>query len=206
MGTYKKSSETKAHILEVAFSLFLERGYYAATLIDIAKAAGISTGTLYRHFPTKGEMLFEIRRVSHAHLREVLASMDRSLPLLEKLSILTRENSAATSSRLFWGQSNRFDETRRQLVLALRHEIYASLDSLRQEDAFRRELCEMYASLLADEQREGRLNPSVDMRLVGEAFAGYYLSKIDESILDPSTNAAQATIDMMSAVIPLITY
>ena len=204
MGTYKKSSETRAHILEIAFGLFLERGYYATTLADIAKEAGISTGTLYRHFPTKGEMLFEIRRVSHARLRGVLESLDESLPLLEKLSILTRENSAATSNRLFWGQTNRTDDTNRELVLALRHEIYASLDSLRKEDMFRRELCEMYASLLKAEQRKGGLDPAIDVDLAGEAIAGYYLSKIDEGILDASVDAAQSTIDMMSVVIPRI--
>lgn len=37
---------------------FFEQGYARTTLAQIAKRAGLSTGTLFNHFPTK-ELIFE---------------------------------------------------------------------------------------------------------------------------------------------------
>ena len=66
--TYIRSSKTRQHIYRVASNLFLEKGYEATTLKDIAEAADVSTGTLYRYFPSKGDFLVEIGRASVEHL------------------------------------------------------------------------------------------------------------------------------------------
>jgi AcrR family transcriptional regulator len=48
--------DKRAAALDAAVALFLERGYAGTSLQDIAKAAGISTGTVFKHFPTKAEL------------------------------------------------------------------------------------------------------------------------------------------------------
>jgi AcrR family transcriptional regulator len=52
----------KEEILRVAAGVIAERGFYSATVRDIAEAAGILSGSLYHHFKSKDEILIEILR------------------------------------------------------------------------------------------------------------------------------------------------
>ena len=49
---------TRQKVLDAARSLFAERGYEPATIRDIAKGAGMSTGAVFANFQDKAE-LFE---------------------------------------------------------------------------------------------------------------------------------------------------
>ena len=53
-----KTAETKTKIAQAAFKLFLEGGFEGTRMIDVAQAADVGKGTLYRYYPTK-EALFE---------------------------------------------------------------------------------------------------------------------------------------------------
>ncbi|MGV9008272.1 TetR/AcrR family transcriptional regulator [Brevundimonas sp.] len=50
--------KTRGKVLDAARTLFAERGYDAATIRDIAKGAGMSTGAVFANFQDKSE-LFE---------------------------------------------------------------------------------------------------------------------------------------------------
>ena len=74
-------------ILDAAREAFAERGVSRVCMEDVARAAGVGKGTLYRHFPNKGllcqALLDERARQVQA---EVLAvAGDRDLPPLERL-------------------------------------------------------------------------------------------------------------------------
>jgi AcrR family transcriptional regulator len=47
----------RAQIIQSAVTVFVERGYEATTMADIAKHAGIGQGTLYRYVASKRELL-----------------------------------------------------------------------------------------------------------------------------------------------------
>lgn len=47
-------------ILQEAAHLFRENGYLAANLRELARRAGIQGGSIYHHFPSKQEILFEL--------------------------------------------------------------------------------------------------------------------------------------------------
>ena len=49
-------------LLELAATMFAERGLRATTVRDIADSAGILSGSLYHHFSSKEEMVDELLR------------------------------------------------------------------------------------------------------------------------------------------------
>jgi AcrR family transcriptional regulator len=49
----RKKARTRAEIREAALRLFLEKGYEATTVQQIADAAEVSLSTLFRYFPSK---------------------------------------------------------------------------------------------------------------------------------------------------------
>lgn len=64
------SSERRDQILAIAAHLIAQRGYSATTVRDIADEAGILSGSLYHHFPSKEAILQEILRSFLTGLRE----------------------------------------------------------------------------------------------------------------------------------------
>lgn len=52
--------KTKDKIIDVARSMIAEVGFHATTTAQLAKKAGISEGTIYRHFQSKDEILVTI--------------------------------------------------------------------------------------------------------------------------------------------------
>ena len=53
----RRRAETRRAIQSHALRLFAERGYDSTTVADVAHAAGVSPMTLYRHFPTKEDLV-----------------------------------------------------------------------------------------------------------------------------------------------------
>lgn len=50
---YEKSEQTRELILATALRLFVERGFFATSVHDIRRSAGLSIGSIYHHFPSK---------------------------------------------------------------------------------------------------------------------------------------------------------
>jgi len=72
-----KGNKTKRDIiLESAYDLFQQRGYYDTKIIDIADAAGIGKGTVYEYFESKDAIFLELFRTrvedNYEHLSELL--------------------------------------------------------------------------------------------------------------------------------------
>jgi AcrR family transcriptional regulator len=53
-------TERREEILALATRIFADKGYASTTVREIADAAGILSGSLYHHFPSKESMLHEI--------------------------------------------------------------------------------------------------------------------------------------------------
>lgn len=78
-------SGSREDIVAAALKEFARRGYSATTIRDVAEAAGVRMGTLYRRVDSKEDILREI-------LAEYTTSMDRALR-----TVLTTRGSAAAS-------------------------------------------------------------------------------------------------------------
>jgi AcrR family transcriptional regulator len=109
----KRDPAVRARILQAAIEVFGERGFRSATIRDIARSCGVSTGSVYTYFLSKEELLRrslevgwerfldEIRRlvVAPGLLQERLDSMfdycfatlGRALPLLRGMLLEARQ-------------------------------------------------------------------------------------------------------------------
>ncbi len=58
--TLAELERRKAKVMQVATALFVQHGYAATSLVDIAKAAGVATRTLYQHFGDKEAIFMEV--------------------------------------------------------------------------------------------------------------------------------------------------
>ncbi len=90
-----RSAETRVQLIQAAVTLLHKIGFAGVTTANIAKEAGLTTGALHHHFPTKFELLFTV----YDHLAERV------------LDDFTRQTHLASGGRLnvpalihyFWG-------------------------------------------------------------------------------------------------------
>lgn len=62
---------SSAAIRRAALELFIEKGFHAASIAEIAKRAGVSKGLIYNYYPSKDELLQELME---DRLREAAAT------------------------------------------------------------------------------------------------------------------------------------
>ncbi|GAA0325729.1 TetR/AcrR family transcriptional regulator [Actinoallomurus spadix] len=62
-------SASRERIRAAALAVVAERGYAGFSIAAVARRAGVATGSVYRHFPSKSELVAEVFRV--ASQREV---------------------------------------------------------------------------------------------------------------------------------------
>jgi AcrR family transcriptional regulator len=67
----KRSEDTIEKILDTAFELFCQNGYYKTSTNEIAKAANISIGNLYFYFPNKETIFLEILNRYHQSFLQI---------------------------------------------------------------------------------------------------------------------------------------
>lgn len=67
----------REHILGCALARVAEGGFAALTMQALADAAGIATGSLYRHFRNKGELSAEVFALASQHEVDALAATVR---------------------------------------------------------------------------------------------------------------------------------
>jgi len=73
----EKSAETRNHIIEAAYDLFIDRGYNATSLRDISQQAGVTVGAVYNHFDTKEDIWVAVLKEKHPY--------HQIIPLLEQV-------------------------------------------------------------------------------------------------------------------------
>ena len=84
----RDAMEHRRRILEVARHLFAEQGADFVSMHQIAMAAGIGQGTLYRRYANKGELCMDLLREHHEQFVEEIAALfaaKETSPALERL-------------------------------------------------------------------------------------------------------------------------
>jgi len=114
----KAVSPKAQDVLEAAHDLFMAKGYEAASMDAVAKAAGVSKATVYAHFNSKNELFAAIvTRICGQLTREIRAVIESGLPLRQALlgiggrflDVLT-DPRRARMFRMVMGEVDRFPE------------------------------------------------------------------------------------------------
>lgn len=72
----RKRRETHARVVDAGICLFVEKGYEATTIDEIAAAAGISRRTFFHYFDSKDDILLSLQ----SGMGEMLAARVRAAP------------------------------------------------------------------------------------------------------------------------------
>jgi AcrR family transcriptional regulator len=84
-----KDGSRKEVIVKAAATLFLEKGYKAASMRDLAERVGVEAASLYNHIRSKTELLhdicFDVANVFWEHLSKVETSDAKPIEKLETL-------------------------------------------------------------------------------------------------------------------------
>ena len=71
----------KQQIINTAMRIFKEKGYFAASMQDIAEACGMAKGSIYKVFPSKEDLFTGVFTFVHRTMFEQARELDRSLRL-----------------------------------------------------------------------------------------------------------------------------
>jgi AcrR family transcriptional regulator len=84
----RKKRQTRRRIGEVATGLFVERGFAAVTIAEIAEAAEVSVNTVYNYFESKEDLVLPPDQASPLRLAEIVR--DRPAGLSPARAVLAR--------------------------------------------------------------------------------------------------------------------
>jgi AcrR family transcriptional regulator len=170
--TEARRLEARRRIVAAAHTLIAAGGYREASVAAVARRAGVATGSVYRHFPSKAELFAEVFR--GASQREVdataAAAGDASLPATERLvaAVETFARRALRGRRLAWA------------LLAEPVDPAVEVERL----SFRRAYAQTFRAVLEDGIAAGELPPQ-DVGLVATALVG----ALGEALVGPLSPA-----------------
>ena len=100
-------------ILESSARVFARRGFAAATLAELASAAGYAAPSLYRYFRSKEEIFASLLELVSQEVEEAFAApVDRALPVADRLAALLQALDRVATGRgeILELIANQFDE------------------------------------------------------------------------------------------------
>ncbi|WP_291839663.1 TetR/AcrR family transcriptional regulator [Brevundimonas sp.] len=164
---------TRQKVLDAARTLFAERGYEPATIRDIAKGAGMSTGAVFANFQDKAE-LFE------AVLAEDLARLAESL----KAAVAAE---SSVRGRLVAAMTAAYHESLEHLPLVqavVARSWFQPVAAEMRSRAAARPVSVIVSDALQAGVREGELRQDADIRLLGELIYGAFIANYRHAAYD----------------------
>jgi AcrR family transcriptional regulator len=183
--TEAKRTATRERIVRAALELVARGGYREAQVAAVARRAGVATGTVYRHFPSKADLLTEVFRV--ASQREVDA--------VAQAGGETAQQRLAAAVETF---ARRALQGRRLAWALLAEPVDPAVEAERLQ--FRRAYADVFAAILAQGVAARELPPQ-DVAFTSAALVG----AIGEALVGPLSPTHAAT-DADALVDRLITF
>ena len=119
-------------ILKAALDLFAERGYYGASVAQIAEKAQVGTGTIYRYFKDKDVLVNELYRLWKKKMSEaLLTDLPEEMPprqlfhvIWDRLKKFSRENLNVVKFLEFHHHAPYLDEESQRTCEELKMELH----------------------------------------------------------------------------------
>jgi AcrR family transcriptional regulator len=183
-----RREDTRTRLLRASGEVLESGGYAAASVAAIAERAGVATGTLYRHFPSKAELFVELYRsigdAELATMQEAAATTRTAAAELEAV-IATFAGRAMSRPRLAWAL------------------VYEPLDPLVDAERvrYRRDYAQRLASFVRERVECGEL-PDQDPDTTAAALIG----GIVEALVSPLSPVAAGNADPDAVIVALTAY
>ncbi|MEW1829388.1 helix-turn-helix domain-containing protein [Streptomyces sp. NPDC088196] len=139
----RKKRQTRQYISDVATGLFMERGFDAVTVAEVAEAADVSVNTVYNYFSTKEDLFLDRADDQRERLARWVRARDAGESAAAAVLRELRAELEAVSPRV--GLMPGFERfmavveaapTLRLRLMAVRHEVIERLEAaLREETA-----------------------------------------------------------------------
>ena len=179
-----KRNRRRAEILDAAAEVFAERGYFAATMQDIADLIGVRSASLYYYFSSKEAALEEVCRFGGEEFLKQLGRI--SLEGGSVLEIIQEGIRHHLDSR--WrNYVNSFVFNRHNLPEGIRAEM----------DQIARDYHKLWIDILARGQRSGELSSHLDPRLA----AGVVLAVCNGSIAFSEQEGLGSRVDEILEIV-----
>ena len=164
---------TRQKVLEAARTLFGERGYEPATIRDIAKGAGMSTGAVFANFQDKAE-LFE------AVLSEDMEKLAGTLKAAAAAETTLRARLMAVLTAGYHGSLDQLPLVQAVVARSWFQPVAAEMRTRASVKA----LVMVVSDALQAGVREGELRQDVDLRLLSELIYETWLSNFRRAAFD----------------------
>jgi AcrR family transcriptional regulator len=183
--TEAKRLQTRERIVRAALELVARGGYREAQVAAVAQRAGIAIGTVYRHFPSKADLLTEVFRVASQHEVDAVAAAtgDTAEDRIEA-AVETFARRALRGRRLAWA--------------LLAEPVDPAVEAERLQ--FRRAYAAIFAAIIEDGIQHHQL-PAQDAGFTATALVG----AIGEALVGP-LSPTHATTDPDELVQRLVTF
>ena len=164
---------TRQKVLDAARTLFAERGYEPATIRDIAKGAGMSTGAVFANFQDKAELFEAVLAEDMAKLAETLRAAAAA-----ETSVRARLLAALTA-----GYHSSLEQLPLVQAVIARSWFQPVASEMRAREAIK-PLVMVVSDALQAGVREGELRQDADVRLLSELIYDAYLSNYRRAAYD----------------------
>ena len=166
-------------ILETAFNLFSKRGFSGTTTQDIARSAGVSEATVFKHFSTKDELyaaLLDVKKCSEGHHR---------FPWEENESLIKAMNSNDDYG-VFYSFAIRAPDKQQSDISFMRMLFFSALEEHEMADRFYTEfvakIYDFLGAYVKKRQKDGAFR-KVAPKIVVRAFLGMLIHHSLNNIL-----------------------
>jgi AcrR family transcriptional regulator len=114
-------SDGRLRIVRAAYPLFVERGYDAVSMQEIADAVPIHKATLYHHFQNKDDLFLAVVRMGmtrrHAQVEQFIREGGSTADQLTKVALLAFRDSQSEFGRLMTDARMRISEDQQQQLV-----------------------------------------------------------------------------------------
>jgi len=174
-------------ILKAALTVFTQKGYAAATMPEIARSAGVATGTIYLYYPSKRELFVS-----------VITNSIITVPLLNLLKKIQTADFAMVFKLIIQNRLNLTEDDKIVQIFTLMSEIQrdGELRTLFVNKLFRpiMDMMEKYYSAGMEEGELNQYEPSILVRAIGGMIIGILMMKTMEGKAGPLSQLPQEKV------------